>query len=821
MSQKKRSSKTAFHTSTGSYYLLPLVLSSIISSPLSSPLLADTPGPEVVEGSVSTGYVPVERALLYSVELCFEGEETLEKERDLRKKVLGIMETKEGLPYFPHLLDKDVKKIAQSFDILSSSLANTPQGYHLKMTLRERKKIASIVWHGDQKIPSKNYPDLSLSEGDLYAATAALSVKRKVLDHYNNKGYQKTQITHEILPSNKLGQVELHFYVTEGDPSSIISLEFEGIEKSEVKEVRKLLLSRERSMLGSLIGRPGVLVEEWLDYDVLSITRWLQSKGYVDAQVHTEVRPASQGATLRFHITKGPKYLHGDFHYDLSENDFVFDSDKQIAEIGHLLPKGPYSPEGLHSASEKIATFLGTKGYTNARVIVQPRFDEDNPQIVHLDIQVISGEKSFVGTVHFTGNHTTKPRVILHELLLIPGDVLNTKALAASERRLANTSLFSRVHISTRQARDPVNDLKSYKDVVVDIEEKEGVGKFAFSFGANTTNLGYINFEIAEPNFNSKGFSRLRQDGLKALRGNGEYISANLKIAQRSLLHDIKWTYPYIFESPWTFSLRLDKGNHRDQTSYDLNRQGITFQFFNSPMRHAQLSLYSSLRYDKVDVRSPDSSAVTTAILDQEQFNGPKLSLGTAYNIQTIDHFIFPTRGLRSRTDFSLNRILNKSITYGRASQETSCYFPLMTGLTFKLRGDLHAVLPFGSTKADGLPISSKLLLGSDNCMRGFANQSIGASYIDEHPQGGLTVGFASAEIFYKLFPDLGLFAFSDNGVVSDGKLSFDKSYHSIGFGLRVNIGGQFPLSLGLGYPLQVDHESQRSNFIFEVGGHY
>lgn len=817
MSQKTSFTKKALHSSACALYLLPFILGSVSCPPL---LAEDSKSPtEALEESAT--YTPVQRANIAQIEIHIKDQEDSQKVQDARKKVIKLMETKEGLPYFPHQIDKDIKKIAQTFEVLSSSLQETDNGYKLSLTLREREKIASIHWHGNKKLLSKNFTDLNISEGDLYSQSAILSAKRKVLEHYHNKGYRSTAVTYELLPSAKPGQLELHFHIEEGSLSNIQLVQFTGLDRKEVQEVSKLLLTREQTLINYLFYRAGMLVEEWLEHDVLAITRWLQSRGYVDASAAPNIEKTKKGVEVTFAIEKGSQYLVGDLSVNLSESDYIFSSDKEVAQLCGLESRSPYSPEALHSASEKLARFLGSKGYTSARVLVSPRFSGEDEHTVSLDIQVISGEKSYVGMVQFSGNNISKPRVILHELLLTPGEVLNTRALEASERRLLNTSLFSRVHISTREARDPLNNLKDYKDIVVDLEEKQGIGKFAFSLGANTKSLGYINFEVAEPNFNSRGFSRLAKDGLPALRGNGEYISANLQIAQRSLLHDIKWTYPYIFESPWTFSLRLDKGNHRDQTSYDRNQQGLTFHFFHSPAKRMQFSLYSSLRYDTVNVRSPESSAVTAVIIDQEQFNGPKLSVGTALNLQTIDHFIFPTKGVRSRTDFSLTRILNKEITYGKASQETSCYFPLLKNLTLKLRGDLHAVLPFGSTTSSGMPISSKMLLGSDNCMRGFANQSIGASYIDQHPLGGLTLGFASAELLYKIFPDLGLFVFSDNGVISEGKLSFDRPYYSMGFGLRVNIAGQFPLSLGMGYPLRVDHESQRSNFIFEVGGHY
>ena len=798
--------------SRSAFFLLPLYL--VLGD--STPLFAKPP---IDSEIVSTGQTS-QRYNIINIEVEVSDWQNTPLDKNEINKVLSIMESKRDHPYFPHILDKDLKKISQSYEVVSSALKESSKGYTLQLSVRKRQRISEIVFEGSKQLSSKLFTDLPVASGDLYDRASVLSAQRKLIDIYRKKGYSSVSISHTLQPSIKQGQVDLRFDIQEGVFSAITQVNFIGISKNDASQLRKNLITRERTFFRYLTSTGGWYVEEGLEHDLLSITRAMQAKGYVDAVVDPRIESTDTGLKITFYVTPGPQYFLGNFVVDLALSDYPF-TDRQVLQIAQFKKGSVYSPEELALGSERLATFLGIKGYTAARVSITPRIDEADPQKVDLHFTVISGEKSHVGLVHFSGNHVTKPRVVLHELLLVPGGVLDTKALSVSEKRLLNTQLFSKVHITTRDSEQPLDDLKNYKDIVVDLEEKDGVGKFAFSFGASSTDLGYIAFEIAEPNFNSQGFSQIPRKGISALRGNGEYISAKVNISQKSLLHDIKWTYPYLFESPWTFSLKLDKGNHREQASYDLNRQGITLQFFHSPRSHSQISLYTSLRHDTVKIRAPESDAVTDAIRDQENFNGPKATIGTGYQIQKIDHPIFPTRGLRSKSDLALSRILNKNITYAHLSQESSLYIPLFAKSTLKLRGDLHAVIPFGSVDANSMPISTKLLLGGDGNMRGFSNQSLGGSYINGHPQGGLTLCYGSVEFLYKFFPEAGFFIFSDNGMVSEGRVTFNTPYHSLGYGVRLSLMGRFPLSIGMGYPLKVDHSTQESNFFFELGGHF
>ena len=83
---------------------------------------------------------------------------------------------------------------------------------------------------------------------------------------------------------------------------------------------------------------------------------------------------------------------------------------------------------------------------------------------------------------------------------------------------------------------------------------------------------------------------------------------------------------------------------------------------------------------------------------------------------------------------------------------------------------------------------------------------------------GGLSYSLLSAEYLYRLLPMVDVFAFFDAGTVSGEKLTIDEYRMSYGWGLRLEIMGQAPVTLGWGYPINPKGENQVQNFFFSFG---
>ncbi len=96
--------------------------------------------------------------------------------------------------------------------------------------------------------------------------------------------------------------------------------------------------------------------------------------------------------------------------------------------------------------------------------------------------------------------------MILHECLLIPGEVFNVDKLKKSEERLTNVGYFKCVNVYIAQSNDQLGLECNYRDVHIEVEE-QGTGHFGAFFGYSTAEDLFGGISITEKNFNYKGLA--------------------------------------------------------------------------------------------------------------------------------------------------------------------------------------------------------------------------------------------------------------------------------------------------------------------------
>ena len=156
---------------------------------------------------------------------------------------------------------------------------------------------------------------------------------------------------------------------------------------------------------------------------------------------------------------------------------------------------------------------------------------------------------------------TTKTPVILHETLLIPGEIFNTLKLKATERRLTNMGYFKNVNVYIVKGTESSLLEGNYRDVYIEVEETN-TGQFSAFLGYSSVEELFGGINITERNFNHEGLYYMWRDGLRALRGGGEYINLTTQIGQKSRSYTLSWTKPYFMDTKWTIGFDLSKFDH-------------------------------------------------------------------------------------------------------------------------------------------------------------------------------------------------------------------------------------------------------------------
>jgi outer membrane protein insertion porin family len=144
---------------------------------------------------------------------------------------------------------------------------------------------------------------------------------------------------------------------------------------------------------------------------------------------------------LRFVIDEGPRYKVRNIAF-LGEKRFNKDE-----LTTHMQLKGDqfFDKGKLDHDVAAMQDLYGGDGYVFATINPDPRFQEDSPEL-DLVYHIQEGERYAVGDVNVRivgDNPHTRRNTILNRVSLHPGDVLDTRELRASERRLKASNLFA------------------------------------------------------------------------------------------------------------------------------------------------------------------------------------------------------------------------------------------------------------------------------------------------------------------------------------------------------------------------------------------
>jgi len=114
---------------------------------------------------------------------------------------------------------------------------------------------------------------------------------------------------------------------------------------------------------------------------------------------------------------------------------------------------------------------------------------------------------------------------------------------------------------------------------------------------------------------------------------------------------------------------------------------------------------------------------------------------------------------------------------------------------------------------------AARVFLGGANNLRGFDFRDVGPRDINGEAIGGLTSGFASAEVTVPIIQKVRGALFYDVGVVSADEFSFDGDVNSdwgVGLRLFLPVG---PIRLDYAFPISTDEFNDSSGrFNFNIG---
>lgn len=355
-------------------------------------------------------------------------------------RITHQMQTRVGRPYDPKALAADIKKLASLpyFVTVRPLHRSTEAGRVIVLEVVERRALRYVEYLGNEKVKDKKLAEATgLDVGGAVDPYAVEEGKKKIEAFYREQGYGRAHV--EILEGQKASDQGVVYSVNEGSKEKIWAVEFEGNRFASDGQLKTKI--RSKPGIARLFG--GKLNRETLDADVQALTAYYRSFGFFRARVgrSVELNDAGTWATVRFAINEGQRYQVRNVTLNGVE---VFESGS-VREGLQLDGGQVFEQAKMQKDVQWLRDLYGSRGYVFADIQPQNVFLEE-PGKIDLVYNIQEGEQWRVGAinVNIVGEAAhTRIQTAMNRLSLAPGDILDTRKLRDSERRIGASSVFN------------------------------------------------------------------------------------------------------------------------------------------------------------------------------------------------------------------------------------------------------------------------------------------------------------------------------------------------------------------------------------------
>jgi len=485
--------------------------------------------------------------------------------------------TKPGDVYDTSALERDFNSLWNTgyFEDVKILREQTPKGWRLIIQVKEKPTIREILYLGHGSISDSDILDrfkqdkVGLVVESQYDPTrikkAEVSIKGLEAEH----GHQFATIRTEVrqIPPAAVG---ITFVIKEGPKVKVGKIKFEGNKAIPSRTLRAAMKNLKPIGIPHSIFLENIFAKTYdatkLEEDTERVRAEYQNRGYFKANVtdpKTEIHDTGhpgphvpliqsgpgKAVDITMPIDEGEKYRLG---------KITFKGNKAIPNTAALRSLFPlkdgdiFSREKIAKGLEALRKAYGEYGYINYSPIPNTTFDDDK-KIANLEIEVDEGKQFTVRRIEFTGNTTTRDKVIRRELALEEGGVYNSRLWELSLLRLNQLSYFDQLKPDDPNVTDKKLDEKNGQvDLTLKVHEK-GKNSIGLNGGVSGLEGAFIGLNYATNNF----------------LGRGETLQVQISLGNLARSVNLGFTQPYMFDRPLQFGFNVF-GN---KISYNQARQ--------------------------------------------------------------------------------------------------------------------------------------------------------------------------------------------------------------------------------------------------------
>jgi len=731
--------------------------------------------------------------------------------------VLSNIQLREGMDYNPVLVDQSIRALYGTgyFEFVEVKVRPTEdERVVMVVDLVSKYLIQQIRYNGNEK-----YSDSRLaSKAELETGTALdeyliSEAADKIAEYYVEKGFPDVEVDYRLDRNPETGYATVDFDINEGGKVKITDIRFRGNDAYKDKRLRKVLQTKESSIISWLTGS-GKFSETEFKEDLELLRKFYRDEGYLDVVVDESLVEfdfkTDKKVRITISVSEGQRYFLGEYSV---EGATIFTEGELLSGV-EIEEGDPFSPQGVDDAAGVIREYYSSRGYLETLVRAERVPNMENRRI-DVVFNIRESEKFYVESIEVEGNTKTKTRVIVRELALRPGDVFDLKRMETSRARLENTNYFEDVRLNPETTNIP-----GRKDLGITVREGR-TGNFSFGAGFGSVESAVVFFEISQGNFDLFNWR-------SGFQGDGQKFRFRASLGTNSNQVLVSFEEPWLFEQQLAFGVDLYR-TESDFNSTEYNELRTGFELYLRRRLFELVEARLSYRLELVDIfdvaGDPSTVDPTDGVPDVfERAEGEELvsKVGLTFLRDNRDSLLFTRRGNRTTLESELAG-LGGDVNYYRLEGRTAHFIPTFDTLeqSFSVVARLGSIAPYG--QSDEVPFYDRFFLGGPETLRGFDYRDIGPRDTDinsDEAVGGNTYGLVSFEYLFRVAEPLGLVVFYDWGFVNADEYDFNASDYADnwGVGARILLMGS-PLKLDLGVPITApDDADGGTQFNFSFG---
>ena len=704
-----------------------------------------------------------------------------------RETLLYYITAKPGTTYDERQLRQDFRRLWDTgfLDDLQVESFDAPGGKLVRFKVTERKRIQIVDYRGSKDLSTSTIED-ELKKRDaqikidtFYDPTKARKVEAIIKEMLAAKGKPFATVKHEAKNIGGSGQ-QLSFVIDEGAKAKVDEIVFDGNTvfsdgtlKGKMKKVKepgffnlswlggKTTYTEDKWLGGEEDprGDRGRLEDFYLDHGYVTARIGQPKITYKDKPGASKKKPVKL-MRLEIPVTEGEQYRMGDVKFE----GLTVLKEEYVKTFFKMRPGDVYNDSKFKKAYEKLRDVYGSLGYFQWTGGTQRKPDPEK-KVVDVTVRMEEDKQYFVGRINFTGNDSTRDKVIRREIYMNEGEVFNTEALKMSIKRINQLGYFKQMEGAPDIRPSEIADNKV--DVTFKVEEQNR-NQFTFGGGFSGYEGAFLNASFSTTNF----------------LGAGETVSLAVQTGSRTKNYSLSVSEPYFLDRPITAGLNvfLSRITYLSYgttvVGYGQQSQGIGVTA-GTPLGHFS-RVFVNYSYQIIDIYDVDRDTVSRLVgssyasgsppttIDADYFGGTgrrqESGISPSYVRNTVDNPFQPRSGSRYTASCQLvGGPLQGTVDYVRPSLELVRYQPLGRRMALGVRGEVGYIAGYGDTPV--IPYYQRYFLGGETQIRGYNVRSV-APYdeLTKTSVGGNKFLLFNAEYYFDVLGPLRLLLFFDAG---------------------------------------------------------